>query len=83
MPVTIHWIVGQLRTGERHNAYGDDYESIASITRIDNTAYISGCVGPVNGREAIGELLRAQGFTEVVWERRKGGRTRWVRFSLR
>lgn len=82
MPVSIHWIIGQLRAGNDYRHYGDPYESCATVTRIDNTAYISGWVGPVSEREAIADLLRAQGCTEVAWERKKNGRTRWARFSL-
>lgn len=81
-PVTVTWVQGHIRTGDSHYTYGDPYETCGTITRIDDTAYLSGWVGtPKNIKEIIKALLD-EGITEVMWERIIDDKHRWVTFDL-
>ena len=53
--------------------YGDEYKAVATVQKMGNVGFVSGCHGKIN-RRAVMDLtaqLETFGMTEVKWLRGK------------
>jgi len=75
MGVSIEALVFTVRMGEEHNAYGDPYTDVCTVTKIDEgVARVTALGREISKSDAheLRKLLHSLGFTEIVWERKKG-----------
>ena len=73
MKARLEWTTAQIRIGPGSFTHGDRYSWTCTVVRAGETAILSGVLNfPPELRKPLRALLRAEGFTELVYDRYDG-----------
>lgn len=72
MGITLTPIAYTLRSGEKHEKHGDEWEFVATVLRVGRLAYIEGGRGELPSVAEMKAALKEAGFTHAKWVRIDG-----------